>query len=239
MTTLMTPETAPRDAAALTKVGPFVHRRLGEALEQQGFRCWTNDREKTAFVTASPEDRAQALLTQLLAFDAARGGAPAQAAPPPPPPVQQAAPPPAQAAPPAAPPAGTTPSGRSPRTAPSAGAAAAANGAAAAGGAGQVLELLTAVKAVQDLLQTVNANVSTAAAAAGQAQAGAGNLMAEVQALKGMVAASMKIQEVELGLLCLYGEQVLQAPMGEFLKDSIAYGSNALAQLGELGKAAG
>lgn len=208
--TLMTPETAPRDAAALAGQGPFIHRRLGEALEGLGFKCWSNEREKTAFVTASPQDRAQMLLSQLQAFDAARGGAPApQAAP------QQApaAPPPAPpAAAPAAPPATT---GRAPRTQ---GGAAASNGA----GVGNVVELLNAIKELGGKIDAATGALNT--------KAGAN----ELEGLKAMVAASMQLQKVELGLLCLFGEQVLGAGMADFIGDSISYGHSAVEKISEL-----
>jgi hypothetical protein len=210
---LMTPDTAPRDVAALASQGPFIHRRLGEALELAGFKCWNNEREKSAFVTASPMDRAQALLVQLQAYDAAKGRAPA--------PQTQAAPPPPAAA--GAAPAGGAPAGgtttRAPRTA--------SGGAVAAGtGVGNVVELLNAIKELQGTLGGIQAALTN--------QGQAGSVAAELQAIKGMVAASLKIQEVELGLLCLFGEQVLGATMADFIGEAPTYGTGALQKLQEL-----
>ena len=205
---LMTPDTAPRDAAALANQGPFIHRRLGEALELAGFKCWNNEREKSAFVTASPADRAQALLAQLQAYDATKGGGGAPA-----PQTQAAAPPPAATAAPAASTGGTT---RTPKTT--------SNGAAAgAGGVGNVVELLNAIKELQGSLGAIQTNLTN--------QGQAGSVASELQTLKGMVAASMKIQEVELGLLCLFGEQVLGAAMADFIGDAPTYGTSALQAL--------
>src|ERR1700761_5157471 len=130
---LMTPDSAPRDVAQLAGQGPFIHRRLGESLAALGFPCWQSDREKSAFVTASPQDRAQAILTSLQAYDHSKGGGGA-----PPPAQQQVAPPPAAQTPPpatqGAPAAAST--GRQPKT----------NGAANGGGTGNVVELLNALK---------------------------------------------------------------------------------------------
>ncbi len=208
----MTPESAPRDAAILAGQGPFIHRRLGEALELIGLKCWQNEREKTAFVTASPEDRAQMLLMQLQAFDAQRGGG----APPPPQqtaaPVQQV-----QQAPPATTGAAAAPAtGRAPRTPP------AATVAAAAGGVGNVVELLNAIKDVGTKLDTLSAAVANGSTAAG------------LEELKAMVSASMQIQKVEIGLLCLFGEQVLGAGMNDFIGESLTYGDSALKALGDI-----
>lgn len=197
---LMTPDTAPRDLAQLTAQGPFIHRRLGEALEKLGFSCWQNEREKSAFVTASPADRAQALLSQLQAYDGARGGAPAPAPQPPP---QQAAPQPATP-PPATPPA---PSGRQPTT------KSQANG---AGGAGNVAELLNVLKDVGNKLDGIAAQLGTPSQAS------------ELEGLKAMVAASLQIQKVEVGLLCLIGENVLGASTTDFIGEAVDYGQNAL-----------
>lgn len=215
---LMTPDSAPRDLEALTKQGPFIHRRLGEQLEGLGFKCWANERDKSAFVTASPGDRAQMLLVQLQAYDTARGGAPAapQAAP-------QAPAPAPQAAPQAAPPATVT---RTPRTAAN-GTSGGAQAAPAAGGVGNVVELLNAIKGVQG-------DLAKAVAAAEKGAATAGGLAGEIQAIKGMLAASMKIQQVELGLLYLFGQQVLGAPGEEILQAAVTDGTAALNLLNEL-----
>lgn len=206
---LMTPDTAPRDASALANQGPFIHRRLAEALEIAGFKCWNNEREKAAFVTASPGDRAQALLNQLQAYDASKGGAPA--------PQTQAAPPPATTAAPAGAPATPPPTtGRQPKTP--------TNGAAAgAAGVGNVVELLNAIKELQGTLGGIQATLTN--------QGQAGSVAGELQAIRGMVAASMKIQEVELGLLCLFGEQVLGATMTDFIGEASTYGTSALQAL--------
>lgn len=231
--TLMTPDTAPRDAAALANQGPFIHRRLGEQLEQLGFKCWNNEREKTAFVTSSPQDRAQALLMQLQSYDAARGGAPApQAAPPA---MQQVvAPPPQQ-------PAAAAPPARAPRTAP---AAPQANGAlqgvgmaaqaAPLGNLGPVVDLLNAIKAVGEQLSTIQAGVSGVTNAAGNQQAQINALSNEVQGLKAMLAASIRIQNVQLGLLYLFGQQVLQAPGEDILQAAVGDASTAIGIIEQL-----
>lgn len=70
---LLSLETTPRNIEELQTLGPFLHRRIGELLAQRGFPVWREEREKSAFVTASPEDRANALLQQLRAFDALSG----------------------------------------------------------------------------------------------------------------------------------------------------------------------
>lgn len=220
MSTMLTPDTAPRDAAQLATVGPFVHRRLGEALGELGFHCWQDERTKSAFVTASHQDRAQILLTQLQALDAKRGGAPApqEAAAPP------QAPPPPQAAPQEAPAA--NPSGRSPQTGkggtPPASAPAQGNG-----NSGNVLELLTAMKGIQGTLEKLGTNL------------GKGSTSAEVSDLRSMLAAVVKMQTVEIGLLCLIGETVLGAAPSDFVKEAVSYGGSALQELDSQGKAGG
>lgn len=203
---LMTPDTAPRDVNALSGQGPFIHRRLGEALQQLGFPCWASDREKQAFVTATPTDRAQSIVAALQAYDAARG---AGGAPPPAQQQQQAASPsPAAPQGAATPPPATT--GRQPKT----------NGAAAGGaGVGNVVELLNALKGIDTKIDS--AIVTLGLAAAGS----------ELEGLKAMVAASMQIQKVEIGLLCLIGENVLGAATADFIGEAVNYGASALEDL--------
>lgn len=200
---LMTPDTAPRDAAALAKQGPFIHRRLGEALELLGHRCWNNDREKSAFVTASPEDRGQMLLSQLQAYDAVKGGG----APPP-----QT---PAAAAPEAAPEPAPATSGRSPRTP----GQTPMNGAAASG---NVVELLNAIKDISGKIGDLTNQVT---------QASPGTVSGQLQALQAQVAASLFIQKVELGLLCLLCQETLGCGVDDFIESAVTDGAAAVDKL--------
>lgn len=220
-TSMMTPETAPRDAVQLQAVGPYIHRRLAEALAERGVPVWTDERTKVAFVTASVPDRAQMLATKLAELDAKNGGAPPQTQQAPSAAPADAPPPPAQAA--QTPPA-SLPSGRSPQKANTAGAPAAAKGDAPTG---NVVELLTAVKAIQTDIGKLSAVV------------GKGGTSAETQELRAMLAASMKIQELSLGVLCLLGENILGAPTADFITDGPQYGASALTAISESGKAGG
>lgn len=217
MSTLMSPTTAPRNLDELAKQGPFIHRRLGEQLEQAGFKCWENEREKTAFVTASPADRAQMLLVQLAAFDAANGGAPPAAAALQAPPPLQSPPPQIQAQVQAQPPA------REPRTAPGP-----SNGVSAApaqppaAAQGSVLELLNTLRGIEALQTTMNGAIAKIGDL-NVARAGAvESLIREVQDIKGALANFRLLQEVQLGLLYLFGQQVLQASGEDFLPVAVA-----------------
>lgn len=220
--TMMTPETAPRDAAALAQNGVFIHRRLAEALEALGFPVYKDANERTAFVTAKPEERAAVILQKLKELDASRGGAPAPAAAP----AQL----PAPAAQPAAAPAAAAPatSGRAPRTTKDSGSG---SKEAPANGSG-VLELLTAVKSLSDELKELRA----AAQASSTVPAGIAGLGKEIESVKTMLGVSMKIQEVQLGLLCLFGQQVLQAPTDAFLSSAVDDANVALGLLEQMGK---
>jgi hypothetical protein len=179
---------APRDLEALTNQGVFLHRRLAEELDAAGYKLWSSDQEKTAFVTSTPRERAAAILRMLQSYDSqGRGGAPATSA------RQPAAPSaPAEAAP--------VVSKRAPKTAadtPSPG-----NGTPSGT---PVQELLMAIKSIhEDVRATLN-GLSGMGLAVSKAKD-------DVTNLTGVMSGILRIQRVQLGLLYLFGQQVLNAP---------------------------
>lgn len=52
----------------LARRGVYVHRRLGEALEEVGHAPWITEQDKTAFLTSEYMRRAEVLHSQLLAY---------------------------------------------------------------------------------------------------------------------------------------------------------------------------
>lgn len=78
---LPTLSNTPRDQNAIAAMGVFGHRKLAESLNAEGFPLWTTEMEKSAFITADAQTRAQALLKAMQTFDASRGRQPAAAAP--------------------------------------------------------------------------------------------------------------------------------------------------------------
>jgi hypothetical protein len=52
----------------LESCGVFVHRRLAEDLVNKGFKLWTNEKEKTAFVLDVPQNRAKILFKALIKY---------------------------------------------------------------------------------------------------------------------------------------------------------------------------
>ena len=228
--TIMTPDNAPRDEAALAAEGVFIHRRLAESLHDRGFKIWNSEKEKTAFVTAPGPERARAIVQKLKEMDAASGGNPAALAAPIPE-EQQRAPqtaPAAQEEPPAK---------RAPRTNGSAGNAAPAPSQGASGGA---QDLLLVIKSLTENLKVISDKVD--AIDDGQTKMGnalvkqVADLQRENAELKTYLGAMSQVQKVQLGLLCLFGQQVLNAPISEFIGASVDDANTALGLLENLGK---
>ncbi len=233
---LLTPETAPRSLEALMPLGIYQHRRLAEELEGRGVKIFETDKDKAAFFGANSEVRAQRLLEALSQFD---GGKPAAAPTRTPVVAPQAAPAPAPATTAApvvqAPAAATT---RQPRSQANGAAGAAQPVAQVAGPNPGVEQLLLALKGVQDTLGALKSHAETVSGN----QAGLGNglgaldqrisaIADKVDGLAGLIHANMKIAEVQLGLLALFGEQVLGAPKEAFLPDAVKTATDALTAL--------
>lgn len=221
MSSMPTLANTPRDEAALSECKVFVHRRVGELLEEAGFPLWKTEREKAAFLTSSPAERAKAILVRLREYDAASGGAPAPMALPVAAAVVAAAV--VEEAP--------APAKRAPRTTVSA-----APVAAPAGTTAGVQELLLAIKSLGDQMSVLSGKVE----AMERTQAGlvksVGINESALNDVKASLAASMKIQQVMLGLHCLFGQQVLETPMEAFLPAAISDANTALDQIEALGK---
>lgn len=220
--TLMTPDNAPRDEETLTAAGAFIHRRLAENLHARNFQLWSTDREKTAFLTASPADRARVLVQKLKEMDAAGGGTPAA------PPSQPAAPPPP-------PPAEEAPAKRAPRTS----GTATANPLSPPPQAptGGVTELLLAMKAIGDQVSAVRTNQERLSGGIGTTDVRLKSLEDKLSELTAMLSATAQLQKVQLGLLCLFGQQVLgNVGISEFLPASVDDANAALAILDKMGK---
>lgn len=64
---------APRNIAEIAKLGVFQQRQLAELLVQASVPVWSNDMEKTALLTASPEARSEKLAWGLQQYDAVNG----------------------------------------------------------------------------------------------------------------------------------------------------------------------
>ena len=216
-TALLSPQNAPRSAEDLLNAGVFNHRRLAESLFELGHKIWSTDKEKTAFLTASPADRAQALAAKLKEFDAANGGAPSPAA------TAATAPPQAQAEPPktAAAPEETS-SKRQPKTAGSP----APTAASAAPGSAQ--ELLTVVKDLGEKLGAVAKGVDKVSSGVGSTDSRVERLEAELAETKALVGTLLNLSKVQIGLLTLFGQQVLGAGMEDFLPAALGDADKAL-----------
>jgi hypothetical protein len=98
-----------------------------------------------------------------------------------------------------------------------------------------VVELLTALKGVAEDLKATRAAVETSASNQTGLANAQGGLAQDIAGLKNMVAASMKIQEVQLGLLCLFGQQVLGAPIDAFIGSAVDDANTALNLLEQMG----
>ena len=221
MSAMPTPATAPRDIAELSSQGVFLHRRLAESLQDLGHAVWANERDKATFLTAPAASRAEVLLVHLKAYDAAQGGAPAAA----PAPAVPAAP--AVDPTPAPPPEAATSSKRAPKTNTAAPAAAAAQAPALQGAIGQ--DVILALKALTEQM-TQQGKVIEAL------QKSVGINFSSLNDLKANTAAMMKVQQVELGLLTLFGAQVLGAPMDDFMGAACEDANKALTVIENLGK---
>jgi hypothetical protein len=232
--TIMTPDNAPRDEVALASEGVFIHRRLAESLFDRGFKIWQTEKEKTAFVTAPGPERARAIVQKLKEMDAASGVKPAAMAAPAPEPAQRA--PQTAAAAPAEEPVAK----RAPRTSNGNGAAG-HSAPAAASPSGGAQDLLLAVRAIADQVKDISAKVN----AVDDGQTKMGNalvtqlaiLQKENAELKTYLSSVAQVQHVQLGLLCLFGQQVLNAPMPEFIGSALDDAKTALSLLENLGKA--
>lgn len=215
---IMNPENAPRSEEELASQGVFIHRRLAESLTDRGFKLWNSEKEKTAFITASPGDRAKVLAVKLREMDAASGGTPPAAlAASNPAPATTAAPEHAKRAP-------KTSNGASDKQM-----ALPGTQSPQASTAG-VQELLIAIKSLQGDLE----EVSKGMVAISNNQ----NILAkEIAGIKASVGSSAAIQNAQLGLLCLFGQQVLGGVgMEDFLPASIEDAAKALKIFEKLGK---
>lgn len=220
---LMTPENAPRSEEELltgSAKGVFAHRRLAESLFDRGFKLWTTDKEKTAFLTATAEVRAQSLLQMLKKFDEANGRA-------------TPAPAPAAAAAPA-PAAEPAPAKRQPRTSAAAAPAAPAPAQTAEVPNGGAQELLNALKYQGTQVGELHQRLDDID---GQLAAKLPGIHKELADIKAMLSATAQLQKVQLGLLCLFGQQVLSAGLPEILEASVGDANTALELLEQLGKA--
>lgn len=220
-----------RDPADLTNYGSFIHRRLAESLQEVGVAVWASAKDMTAFITATPADRAQILSTKLKEFDARNGGIGAAASPAPMVVVQQ----PATVAQPQA----QEPAKRQPRTtgheAPSSPAATPTTPAAGA------LELLSVIKRLEGHIEDV---LSKQTKLAGGLEVAFAEIQRDIAELKVVTSAVMQIvegvdrkTELSLGLLCLFGQQVLgNVPLSEILPVAASDAKVALEFLAQSGK---
>jgi hypothetical protein len=221
MTTMMTVATMPRDEATLAGVGVYIHRRLAEELLTLGNPVWKTDKEKSAFVTAQPVERAKVLLQKVQEMEGGASRTPVATAPVAPPTAPAPAPAPEEAA------------SRRPRTQNTAAAAAPA---APAGNAG-VQELLLTLKGVSDQIAALSARLDNLEGKQADLSKSVGITVSASNDLKSALTASMKIQQVQLGLLCLFGQQVLGGvPASDFLPTAIDDANQALDIIERLGK---
>lgn len=219
MTTLLTIQTAPRDEELLKKEGVYVQRRLAEELANKGYKIWSNDAEKSAFVTASPDQRVRALCHFLKEYDA--GTAPeAQNVRTP-----AAAPAPAQPVETPAPEAAVS-KGRQPRTQ---AAAPASPAAAAPSPSSGVQELLLVIKAQAESLETLTKQV-------GDLVKSSASLAAAINDLKASNVTSQQIQTVQLGLLGILGQQALSTSLNDLVAMAVNDGNGVLDLLENQGK---
>lgn len=229
MSQIFTVQNAPRDAADLTGLGVFMHRRLADELQSLGFSLWTKESEKGALLAASPGERAAAIAQKLKEFDASRGGAPAPAAAP--------------AADSAAVPSLTpAPTGRRPRTASQAASNAQETPPAAAqqaaGGSSNVVDLLATIKALRDMVVANHDRIEQMIATQEAQAKSLAILISASTDVKAKLHTAEQIRQVSLGTLMLFGQQVLQgATIDDILPTAIQDANTVLEKLDGLGKA--
>ena len=220
--TIMTPDNCPRDENILANEGVFIHRRLAENLMDRGFKLWNNEKDKTAFITAGPADRARAIVQKLKEMDAAGGGTPAL--PPPQPQVQQ--PPPAVE---------EAPVKRQPRTNGSAASQAATPASAPAQGpVAGIQELLLVLKGIEAKVAEVSTNQGRLASTDASLGVQVKGLEEQINGVHTLLAAVAQVQQAQLGILCLFGQQVLGAGMEEFLPSAMEDSNAALVMIDKL-----
>lgn len=196
MSTMMTIDTAPRDEAALTAEGVFIHRRIAEALTEAGYKLWTTEKEKATFITAPPADRARAILHHLRSYDVSKGGAPAPVAP-------------AGREPAAAATETAAPVKRQPRTPAAAPTQAQPAAQAATNGGSGVEALLMAVKTINDGMQVIHARVEEIAAKQEALSKSLNIVISATNDMKVWQTTEAQVSQLQVGMLALFGQQVL------------------------------
>lgn len=65
---MVTIDTVELDAEKLKNMGVVVHKKLAEGLERAGYPLWSNDMQKTSWLTQDPGARAATLINQLVGY---------------------------------------------------------------------------------------------------------------------------------------------------------------------------
>lgn len=235
-----TPENTPRDLEEISLLGHYAHTGLVAKIEEAGVQVFNNKEEKDAFLRANNTARGEIVYQALLAYDAATGGKPAAA------PARQPVTQTQQAAPTRQP-----ATQRAPVTTQS---AVNGNGAhaqssyglsdkqqpAAAQGQGapsasqllvDLLELMKTMAARQDAMETVMGALGEEVRAVLRTldlHTKSTEAVTDLLATQGaLLSSTWDVSRANLGLLSLFGQQVLQAPKEDFLADALAVSDEA------------
>lgn len=200
------PDTAPRDLAALAEYKTFARRRLAEQLAALGFAPWSDDKARVAFLIAPGEVAGEVLLQKLNEYDASRG-------------VTPEAPKEAQAKPATRKPATRKPAAKSAVVSPEQ---------LVEGFAAQTAQLVQPSAPALDearIAEILDARMLQHGADMNQA------VHLEISSLQAELAEMKKVQKAMLGILALFGQQVLGAGMADFMPSAAEDAETALAIL--------
>lgn len=208
--TMPTIDSAPRDLYELKDLGPFAHRVLLSNLHDLGFTVWKNEAEKTTIVAgATPEMRASLLLDKLKEYDASRGVTHSPA------PVVNTSSTVVVAEPQEVAP---TVSKRTPRQVSQPVVEVVPQQAPFNGSQ----EILSAMARIEERLDNIERGIAGITKSVGIN-------MSSLNDLKSATAASAKISQFKLGLLCLFGSQVLDgANVSDFTNPALEESLKAL-----------
>lgn len=228
MTTAQLPtiQNTPRDVSKIAPMGVFGHRKLAEQLASEGLPLWSTEMEKSAFITADQNIRAQRLLEALQRYDATRGGQPAAVAAP----MQQMAMPQPMMMPPQQPagmmqpPVQAPPAAEPPREPSTEGSKRGKSNGAGGAELKMVLEQLSTISTgLGQITQGLNDGLK--------------NTNENVNDLRGRLQVIQNVQHVMLGILTCMAQNYLQASGNDLLEVAIAQANETVQGISKMGKA--
>ena len=206
------------DPKALADIGIVIVRRLADELVARGFPMFENDQQKTSWLTMDPMQRAIGLSQAIIAYRQQTGAQqvlPTQ-------PVQPAQPV-AVAPAPAVPQPMPAPKPQVPKV----------NGSPVVGNSSEMMEMLRAMQTSAD--SQTNQVIGNITALRQENAA----LRQEIAQLKQTAAVSLRFQKTMLGLLNIFGQQILQVSPKDILQIGEETGDSSLRFLQELWSAQG